>query len=153
MDGTIAKVPLFFQFFYSLVPKIKICLPNFWTKIPKSSHCEMCSKIQTFLEWSSFWFFQGFCSIPIQKINANISKNSQKTNSDLCAGYNLHIYSPIQKFCYLSFISKFQNFYSIPKQVGYIFLYNRLKRNKSKTGVRKTSYRKTSTRFITCVGH
>ena len=31
MDGTIAKVPLFI-FFYSLVPKIKICLELFLDK-------------------------------------------------------------------------------------------------------------------------
>ena len=38
----IAIVPLFFFLIsYSLVPKIKICLKYFWTKIPKSSHCEL----------------------------------------------------------------------------------------------------------------
>ena len=92
-----------------------------------------------------FDIFKSSVQFRYKKSMPMLLKNSQKTNSDLCAGYNLHIYSPIQKFCYLSLISKFQNFYSKPKQVRYIL--------QIKTGPRKKSYRKTSIRFITCFGH
>ena len=125
----------------------------FGQKFLKVSIVKCATRFRHFWNEVLFDYFKGSVRFRYNKSVPMLLKNSQKTNSDLCAGYNLHIYSPIQKFCYLSFISKFQNFYCKPKQVGYIFLYNRLKRNKSKTGVRKTSYRKTSTLFITCFGH
>ena len=37
---------LFFLTFYSLVPKIEICLQYFWEKIIKSSHCVLLRKGQ-----------------------------------------------------------------------------------------------------------
>ena len=120
MDGTIAKVPLFFQFFYSFVPKKFKYL--FGQKFPKAAIVKCAVRFKHFWNEVLFDYFKGSVRIRYNKSMPMFLKILRKQILTFAQDIICIFTRPFKSFAIHHSYQSFRIFTLLkPKQVGYFF--------------------------------